>query len=107
MAMLFAGMDPYLENSAIFPGIHGPMVTYLRDQLSPRLRPRYVASVGERVFVETSSGSGDRAIIPDVWLRHTQNPPPSAVTPSGSLAVIEEVELDEPLLIAAPALEIT
>lgn len=107
MAMRFPGMDPYLENSAIFPGIHGPMITYLRDQLSPGLRPRYVASVGERVYVETPASSDGRAIIPDVWVRHIQSPTPPADSPAGSVAVIEEVELDEPTVIAAPDLEIT
>ncbi len=107
MAMLFPGMDPFLESSAIFPGIHGPMITYLRDQLSPSLRPRYVASVGERVYVETPAGGDGRAIIPDVWVRHTQNPPSPADSLAGSVAVIDDVELDEPTVIAAPDLEIT
>jgi hypothetical protein len=52
MTMIFPGMDPYLENPAIFPGIHTRMVVYLADQIAPILRPRYIASVGERVYVE-------------------------------------------------------
>jgi hypothetical protein len=33
MLMVFPGMDPYLENPEIFPGIHSRTVVYLADQL--------------------------------------------------------------------------
>ena len=72
MPLFSPGMDPYLENLAIFPGIHGPMIAYLRDQIAPRMRPRYVASVGDRVYVEYAAGS-DHAIIPDIWIRHARH----------------------------------
>ena len=62
MSMIFPGMDPYLENPAVFPGIHTRSVVYLADQLAPKLRPRYIASVGERVYVE---GPADRPIGQD------------------------------------------
>ena len=71
MAMIFPGMDPYLENPQIFPGIHGPTVVYLRDQLAPRYQPRYIASVGERVYVGRSRSS--EPIGPDVRLRQTHS----------------------------------
>jgi hypothetical protein len=66
MPLIFPGMDPYLENPAIFPGIHGPMVTYLRDQIAPRIRPRYAASVGERVYMESAASGHSHALIHDV-----------------------------------------
>src|SRR5207244_670690 len=47
------------------PGVHASFVVYLRDHLLPSLRPRYIAAVEERVYVE----GPDREIIPDVWLR--------------------------------------
>jgi hypothetical protein len=52
MGMVFPGMDPYLENPAVFPGIHSRMVVYMADQMAPLLRPRYIASTGERVYIE-------------------------------------------------------
>jgi hypothetical protein len=73
MAMILPGMDPYLENPQVFPGIHGPMAVYLRDQLTPRIRPRYVASVGERVYVEGLGAASNRtrcldpAVEPRGW----------------------------------------
>lgn len=96
MTMLFPGMDPYLENPAVFPGIHGPMVVYLRDQLAPLIRPRYLASVGERVYVE---GPEPRAIGPDVWVR--ENRPRRGPMAGSDVAV-----LDEPLLVDVPEVEI-
>ena len=100
--LIFPGMDPYLENPAIFPGIHGPMVTYLRDQIAPRIRPRYAASVGERVYVESASGWQDHAIIPDVWVRQTKE----RSDQNGGVAVAEMPEVDEPIVLEAQDLEI-
>lgn len=96
MAMIFPGMDPYLENPQIFPGIHGPMSVYLRDQLAPLIRPRYVASVGDRVYVE---GPESRPITPDVWLRHSGRE--NGGRGSAGVAV-----MDEPVLVEVPDLEI-
>lgn len=94
--MIFPGMDPYLENPQIFPGIHGPMIVYLRDQLAPRIRPRYVASVGERVYVE---GPEQRPIGPDVWVRRTPRQETGLATAGASVA-------DEPVTLEVPELEI-
>jgi hypothetical protein len=96
MAMFFPGMDPYLENPVVFPGIHGPMVVYLRDRLSPLIRPRYVASVGERVYVE---GPEERPIGPDVWVRETRRE-------GGGLAVADVAVMDEPVHVEVPGLEL-
>ena len=45
MAMIFPGMDPYLEASLIWPGFHHCLVVYIADQLQPLLHPRYIAAV--------------------------------------------------------------
>jgi hypothetical protein len=63
----FPGMDPYLEHPALWPGVHTRLVVALADQLGPKIRPRYVASVEERVFIETP----DQDRIPDVWVQET------------------------------------
>lgn len=46
----FPGMDPYLERPALWPDVHNSLITALRDDLAPRLRPRYVVAVEERVY---------------------------------------------------------
>jgi hypothetical protein len=70
MSMIFPGMDPYLENPQLWPGVHNSLIIYLRDQLQPLLRPRYIAAVEERVYVE----SLERQYIPDVWIQQSSQP---------------------------------
>lgn len=50
--MIFPGMDPYLENPERWPGVQSALVVYIRDQLRPLLRPRYVGAVEDRVYIE-------------------------------------------------------
>jgi Protein of unknown function (DUF4058) len=63
----FPGMDPYLEHPALWPSVHVRLVVALADQLGPRIRPRYVASVEDRVFIE----SADPDRIRGVWVQET------------------------------------
>ena len=65
MSMIFPGMDPYLENPRLWPGVHHALVVYIRDYLRPLITPRYIAAIEERVYVE----GPNREIIPDVWVR--------------------------------------
>ncbi len=60
----FPGMDPYLEHPVLWTAVHARLVVALADQLGPRLAPRYVASVEERVFIES-----DQHRVPDVWVQ--------------------------------------
>ena len=94
--MLFPGMDPYLENPQLFPGIHSRMIVYMADQLSPLLRPRYLTSTGERVYVE---GPEPRPILPDVWIRGIpRNGRGTSVSAAGVL--------DEPTVVVVPEMEV-
>ena len=102
MPLIFPGMDPYLENPAIFPGIHSRMIVYLADQIAPRVRPRYAASVGERVYVESSAGEHSHAIIPDVWVRQTG----MNSGRDGGMAVATLPEVDSPIVMEVPDLEV-
>ena len=96
MAMIFSGMDPYLEAKLIWPGFHNALVVYIRDQLRPLLHPRYIAAVEDRVFLEEPP----RALIPDVWVREQ-----SSRWTGGGTAVLEpqlQTEIlgaDDPMLI--------
>ncbi len=94
MSMIFPGMDPYLENPQIWRSVHSRLMVYVADHLQPRLQPRYVATIEERVYVE---GAG-RAIYPDVWIEQSKRP-----RRSGAAAV---AEVEEPLVVRASAPEI-
>jgi len=91
--MIFPGMDPYLEDPQIWPGVHSRLIVYIADHLQPLLTPRYIAAIQERVFVE----GPDREIIPDVWLKQQR---PEA-KPRVALA-----DTDAPVEVQVPALEV-
>ena len=96
MAMIFPGMDPYLEAKLIWPGFHSRLVVYIADQLRPLLHPNYIAAVEDRVFVEEPP----RAMIPDVWIREQ-----SSRWSGGGTALLESpaqtdvLDADDPMLI--------
>jgi hypothetical protein len=85
----FPGMDPYLEHSVLWEGLHARLIVALANQLQPRLDPRYVASVEERVFVE-----GPQQRIPDIWVQKVTNGSAPAATAQleADTAIILEVE---------------
>ena len=90
MSMIFPGMDPYLENPQLWPGVHTRLIVYLADQLQLLLPARYVTAVEERVYVEGT----DRQYIPDVWIKRSEHP-----QRSGGAAV---AEMEEPLVVQSP-----
>ena len=65
----FPGMDPYLEHPALWPSVHTRLMVALANQLGPKVMPRYVASVEDRVFIE---GPEERR-IPDVWVQKVRS----------------------------------
>src|SRR5689334_22672049 len=88
----FPGMDPYLEHPALWPGLHARLIVALADQLGPKIRPRYVASVEDRVFIEPANQ--DR--IPDIWVQQTgQARPVRAVPPGTAIAKPLVVEVQQ------------
>jgi hypothetical protein len=91
--MIFPGMDPYLEQPELWPGLHNSLIVYIRDALQPLLRPNYIAGIEERVFVE---GPPEREFIPDVLVK------PRREEPHGATAVME---MDAPVEVALPDLE--
>lgn len=95
----FPGMDPYLEQPAVFPDLHDSMITYLRESLQRLLPEPYFAAVGDRVWVEIS----DRSVGPDVAIlgQHAEKPnrrsfgPRREVQGSPSAHVVVTVPHDE------------
>ncbi len=92
----FPGMDPHLEGRALWSGVHKWLMTYLAEALQPLLGARYVAEVGERVYVEASG----RTVEPDVAILRAPSsaPGPSTQTMSPdapAVVVLEEIEARE------------
>ena len=47
----FPGMDPYLENPHLWPGVHLGLLSAIWTDLAPRLSPRYIVAVEERTYI--------------------------------------------------------
>jgi Protein of unknown function (DUF4058) len=92
MAMLFPGMDPYLEDPRLWSGFHARTIVYVCNHLQPLISPRYIAAIEERVFLE----GPERERIPDVWLRKRKKK-------NGGVAVLEA---DKPVIVKVPDVEI-
>jgi Protein of unknown function (DUF4058) len=56
----FPGKDPYLEHPVLWEGVHARLMVAIANQLQPKLDPRHVASIEERVFIE-----GPQRRVPD------------------------------------------
>lgn len=61
----FPGMDPYIEGR-LWRDFHHELISVVRDLIVPRLVPRYVTRIEERVYVEYTPEEPEDLIIPDV-----------------------------------------
>jgi Protein of unknown function (DUF4058) len=84
----FPGMDPYIERPAIWADFHDSLITEIRRELQPLLRPKYVALAQDLLYVVASK----RSIWPDVAVVE-----PRASNPNGA-ASVAVVEADEPTI---------
>ena len=99
----FPGMDPYLEDPDLWPGVHQGLITYMAEVLNSRLPRGYVARMGERVYVLPP----ERSIYPDVAIvRRSREAEPAggagvavaeAADPSQVVAVFPD-EVREPYI---------
>src|SRR4051812_27343466 len=67
----FPGMDPYLEEPAVWPGFHNKFINEVEVALTHLLLPKYFARSEERVYVSTTVDPGRKTIVPDVHLVST------------------------------------
>lgn len=61
----FPGMDPYLENTSIWPDVHNGLIVALRDDIAAKVRPRYYVRIEQRVYL-SEPNEPDSFRIPDV-----------------------------------------
>src|SRR2546423_4056065 len=78
------GMDPFLEDPAVFPDLHDSLITELRNAINAQLPPPYYASSASRVWVEPAR----RLVGPDVNVLRPERPGSGVVrSPSVASAV--------------------
>ncbi len=97
----FPGMDPYLERSRWFRGLHNNLITFIQEALQPLLPSPYFALTGELIWMEGS----ERYVDPDVdVLRRVPIGPREAVQSGeegGVATLVAEAEV-EPVIVAVP-----
>ena len=69
----FPGMDPYLEDY-LWPDFHQNLAGAIQRQLTPRLRPRYVARLAVRMIQDPTPETEIGIMYPDVEILERQNP---------------------------------
>lgn len=109
----FPGMDPYLESAHLWEDFHARLATEIADQLTPRLRPRYVAALTPRIVYDEVVIQQPRVAKPDVGVHRTSDkssaPAAALISPPVlvGLAAIEEPMREQSIEIrAVPAGEL-
>ena len=97
----FPGMNPYLEDPELWPGVHGRLIVAIADFLSPQLRPKYFVAIEERIYQTTGD---DRLLvgIPDVVIQNSQ----AAINPQ-MLNVAVAAPVVQPKTVTVPMPETT
>lgn len=67
----FPGMDPYLEDQ-VWPEFRNNLISEIQAVLVPHLRPRYIARIEERVYLEHEPDGEVRPVrVPDMLVLST------------------------------------
>jgi Protein of unknown function (DUF4058) len=90
----FPGMNPYLEHPSLWAGIHHRIITAIANELGPKLRPKYIVAIEERVY----EVSGDMALLVGVPDVSVQSLPQAPQSPASNLAVAVKTQPTEVLL---------
>lgn len=86
----FPGMDPFLEDPALWPDVHANLIVTIQELLNRVVRPRYVARVEGRVYMTSDDDPAHEfARIPDVKIETT--PGTTGLASAGGLAIAESV----------------
>jgi Protein of unknown function (DUF4058) len=90
----FPGMNPYFEDPDLWEDFHTRLATEISDQLSPHLRPRYIAALVPRVSYDEVAISEARSYLikPDVSVVRVDD------RPMGAEAQAHEKIMPAPLL---------
>lgn len=91
----FPGMDPFIERPTLWADFHDHLVTTIKSQLQPLLRPRYVALMQDRLYVVRDR----QARRPDIALVRT----PAKERAGTGTAVLD---VDTPVVFEVPREEI-
>ena len=93
----FPGMNPWLENPLLWHDVHQALVIALREDLAPRLRPRYFVGVETHTYVSIPDAKR-KSRFPDVTIIERGGAPVAAAPTLAPAPFMEVVLHDDPLL---------
>jgi hypothetical protein len=72
----FPGMNPYLEQPAVWQDFHQSLVTRIRDALAGQVRPQFFVRIEESIFIHEPDGAERRKRIgrPDIAILANPDP---------------------------------
>ncbi len=85
----FPGMDPFLEVPELWPDAHHGLITTIQELLNKKIRPRYVARVEERVYMDSEDEPDRFTWMPDV---NVESQPFTGTTPQPHLKRTEQLQ---------------
>src|SRR5919202_778764 len=88
----FPGMDPYLEDPAIWPGVHTRLIVWLNDQLAEKVSPNFYVAVEERVYVVQPDYTRRPFAVPDLTLVRPPRMSGKGMVAVGEITAPTEVE---------------
>lgn len=105
MAYRFPGMDPYLEDPAIWRGFHHGLAEEIRARLNLTLDAKYYADVEIHTTFEEVHVGKAKPIIPDVAI--VAQPVGLAMRPMATIAVADPAEVIAPVRRAVKVTPVT
>ncbi|MEO0397740.1 MAG: DUF4058 family protein [Cyanobacteria bacterium P01_A01_bin.137] len=96
MSSPFPGMNPYLEHPGLWAGIHHRLITAIANALEPKIQPKYIVAIEERVY-EISGETAVLVGIPDVAVQKMQKTGQAAVNLAVAEPTSKPIEVTVPL----------
>ncbi|HMN28210.1 MAG TPA: DUF4058 family protein [Caldilineaceae bacterium] len=95
----FPGMDPYLEEPAVWSSVHVRLINAISDYLSPRVLPNFFVDIQQHVYIITPDDLQEAQIVPDIYVVHTPKSSATAtlhtITPPTLVEPVRQVEVHE------------
>jgi hypothetical protein len=94
----FPGMDPYLEDPALWPDVHQALICQIQATLNEKLRPKYFARAELRVYVSDQDDPGRESMIPDLRIerrKRSHRPTDPAAVATITKPVVYPAEIRE------------
>jgi hypothetical protein len=89
-------MNPWLENPALWRGVHQRLITAISDELAPRLEPRCFVDVEAHTYIAQTPATPLQTRYPDLSLVNVGGP---------GVVVATQAEATQPTIVALPEME--